>query len=214
MHAFGKLFSPSDSSLNQNETITSLFSFKMLDSGTILLEDGDVCTMLPFVIDGSIRVFRVSTEGREITLYRIEPGQSCILSSGCAISSTSKHFPATAVVETTCTVALLPIEAVRKLFASSQNFRNFVLEQYANRMADIIELVEEVAFRHVDERLRDWLAKHHAPSIVATHQDLADHVGTSREVVSRILKDWEQRGWLKLSRGKINLLPAFFVKPA
>ena len=107
----------------------------------------------------------------------------------------------------------MPSVSVKRLFDEGPAFRNFVLAQYSRRMADVIELVEEIAFRRVDERLGQWLAERGRASpqrrIGLTHQELADQVGTSREVVSRILKDWEERGALEISRGSVRLLPAF-----
>jgi CRP/FNR family transcriptional regulator len=107
----------------------------------------------------------------------------------------------------------MPIDTVRSLFADVASFRDFVLYQYSSRMAEVMELVEEIAFRHVDERLHRWLVEAASLGtdrrITATHQELADHLGTSREVVSRILKDWEQREELELSRGSIILSPDF-----
>ena len=109
--------------------------------------------------------------------------------------------------------AFLPSESVRRLFAEGPAFRDFVLEQYARRMAEVMELVEEIAFRRVDERLAQWIQERASSSssgfVEATHQELADHVGTSREAVSRILKDWEQRKALEISRGSLRLLPGF-----
>lgn len=110
--------------------------------------------------------------------------------------------------------AFMPTETVRRLFAESPSFRNYVLDQYSLRMADVMELVEEVAFRRVDQRLAQWLLEHSSSenglrTISATHQELADHVGTSREVVSRILKDWEERKLLELFRGSLKLLSGF-----
>jgi CRP/FNR family transcriptional regulator len=163
------------------------------------------------VLEGSIRVFKSAESGREITLYRIESGQSCILSSGCATGIAA--FPATVVAERPTVAAFLPSAVVGRLLAEGPAFRAYVLDQYSRRMADVIELVEEVAFRHLDERLRQWLAESAGPGpsrrVVATHQEIADHLGSSREVVSRILKDWEERGALGLGRGEISLLPGF-----
>jgi CRP/FNR family transcriptional regulator len=185
--------------------------FRALEEGTIILREGDSCSAVPFVMSGSIRVFKAAENGREITLYRIEAGQSCILSSGCASAITV--FPATAVVEMPTAAAFMPAPAVRFMLEKHAGFRGFVLAQYARRMAGIIELVEEVAFRRVDQRLKEWLLGRcrmaGAERLVVTHQELADHIGTSREVISRILKDWELRGALELSRGEIRLLPSF-----
>jgi CRP/FNR family transcriptional regulator, anaerobic regulatory protein len=185
--------------------------FRTMARGEVIMREGDACTALPFVLEGRIRVYRTAESGREITLYRIGSGESCILSSGCV--SGAAAFPGTAVAETETSAAFLPAARVNRLFAESAAFRSFVLSQYSARMADIIELVEEVAFRHVDERLAELLVELSASAgvefVAATHQELASSIGTSREVVSRILKDWEDRGALELKRGEIVLLPGF-----
>jgi CRP/FNR family transcriptional regulator len=199
--------------------LVSRIGFRELAAGQVLLREGQSCASVPFVIEGSIRLFKRAESGREITLYRIGPGESCILSAGCGASLDS--FPASAVAEEPTVAAFLPAETVRRLLAESEAFRAFVLEQYSRRMVEVMELVEEVAFRRVDERLAQWLLERGAPgngqgraggsfaAVAATQQELADHVGTSREVVSRILKDWEERGLVELSRGSTKPLPGF-----
>jgi CRP/FNR family transcriptional regulator, anaerobic regulatory protein len=208
--AFGSLFPKDEWPDAKLATLLSYLHFRDMDAGSSLLREGQVCASVPFVIEGSIRVFKTAESGREITLYRIERGQSCILSVGCG--SSIRAFPASVVVEAPTKAAFMPTDTVRRLFAESAAFRDYVLDQYSRRMADVMELVQEVAFRRVDQRLAQWLLEHGsseqgAEIIAATHQELADHVGTSREVVSRILKDWEERGVLELSRGSIKVLP-------
>jgi CRP/FNR family transcriptional regulator, anaerobic regulatory protein len=206
----------------------SRINFRELPAGHVLLREGQSCASVPFVIEGSIRLFKRAESGREITLYRIGPGQSCILSAGCG--SSLESFPASAVVEEATFAAFMSTETVRRLLAESESFRLFVLDQYSRRMVEVVELVEEVAFRRVDERLAQWLFERGSrarsdgsegradgsfAAVAATHQELADHVGTSREVVSRILKDWEQRGLVELSRGSTKPLPGFgSLRPA
>jgi CRP/FNR family transcriptional regulator len=209
LSAFKSAFPAKEWPRGKLDEVLALAPFRRLQAGDTILREGQVCGSVPFVIEGSIRVFKTSSSGREITLYRIAKGQSCIISVGCGSSISS--FPASVVVEETATAAFFPIEAVRRLLSESEAFRNYVLDQYSKRMADIVELVEEVAFRKVDERLAQWLSEQgsRASIISTTHQELADHVGTSREVVSRILKDWEERSFLELSRGSIRLLPRF-----
>lgn len=207
---FGAFFNQHSIAHKELEHMLHHAPIRSMPTGTTLLREGDICPAVPFVIEGVIRVFRSAESGREITLYRINPGESCILSSGCATGLAS--FPASAVVERDLTAAFLPLATVEQLFNASAVFRNFVLAQYGARMADMIELVEEVAFRRVDERLRDWLGVKcisGVERILVTHQELADHIGTSREVISRILKDWEERGALTLARGEIRLKPGF-----
>lgn len=187
--------------------------FRSIEAGATILREGQVCGSVPFVLEGVLRIFKTAESGREITLYRIEAGQSCILSAGCATGIGS--FPASVVAEVASTAAFMPNETMRTLYAESAGFRDFMLAQYSSRMAEVIELVEEVAFRRVDERLHQWLLEVAASSsppsgpMAATHQELADHMGTSREVISRILKDWEQRGFVEIARGSLRLLPGF-----
>jgi CRP/FNR family transcriptional regulator, anaerobic regulatory protein len=209
--AFGPAFPAAEFKGAKLGSLLGQLRFRDMESGDVLLREGQVCGSVPFVIEGSIRVFKTAESGREITLYRIERGQSCILSMACGQSISS--FPVNVVVEAPTSAAFFPVEAVRRLFSESEAFRSFALGQYSRRMAEIMELVQEVAFRRVDERLAQALVELASGSpdkiVKATHQRLADHVGTSREVVSRILKDWEERKALELSRGAIRILPGF-----
>ncbi len=209
LSAFDSAFPAKEWPRGKLDEILALARYKRLGAGEIILREGQGCGNVPFVIEGVIRVFKTSAIGREITLYRIERGQSCIISLGCGPSISA--FPASVVVEEPATVAFFPIDTVRRLLSDSEAFRNYVLDQYSKRMAGVVELIEEVAFRKVDERLAQWIFEQgqRAGAIATTHQELADHIGTSREVVSRILKDWEDRSFLELSRGSIRLLPGF-----
>lgn len=211
LNVFAPLFPSGEWPAAKRMSLFATLNIRDMESGTIILREGQVCSNVPFVLEGSIRVFKTAESGREITLYRIEKGQSCILSTGCGRGLAS--FPATVVTESVTSAAFFPSETVRRLFAEGPAFREFVLEQYSRRMAEVMELVEEIAFRRVDERLAQWIQERASSSssglVEATHQELADHVGTSREVVSRILKDWEQRKALEISRGSLRLLPGF-----
>jgi len=208
---FGSLLPTGEWPAGKRSLVLESLRYREMESGTTILREGQVCSNVPFVLEGAIRVFKTAESGREITLYRIEAGQSCILSTGCG--KALAFFPATVITEKATSAAFMPSDMVRRLFAEGPSFRDFILEQYSSRMAEVMELVEEVAFRRVDERLAQWIQEQCSanPSglVVATHQELADHVGTSREVVSRILKDWEQRKALEISRGSLKLLPGF-----
>jgi CRP/FNR family transcriptional regulator, anaerobic regulatory protein len=208
---FGGLFPNMEWPAARIEPILASLQYRDMDAGTTVLSEGQVCASVPFVMDGQIRVFKTAESGREISLYRIEAGQICILSSGCGMGLAA--FPASVVAEKKTTAAFLKRELFQILLNEGPTFRSFVFEQYSSRLAEIFELVQEVAFRKVDERLCQWFAELDAGApgkpISATHQVLADHVGTSREVVSRILKDWEQRGFIEISRGSLRILPGF-----
>jgi len=197
----------------ERERLLAAAYFRRLEAGSYLIRAGESCGAVPFVLSGSLRVFKAAESGREISLYRIGPGETCILSCCCA--GHGGRFPAAVLAEEDSVAAFLRGESLESLLAKSPRFRSFVLSQYASRMAEVIELVEEVAFRHLDARLKELLSSLGAARggggslIKVTHQELADQLGTSREVVSRILKDWEERGAVGLSRGEISLLSPF-----
>lgn len=199
----------------ERERLLGAAYFRRLEAGTYLLRAGESCGAVPFVLSGSLRVFKTAESGREISLYRIGPGETCILSCCCAEHGGT--FPAAVLAEEDSVAAFLRGETLESLFAKSPRFRSFVLSQYASRMGEVIELVEEVAFRHLDARLKELLlalaSVQGGEAVRATHQELADHLGTSREVVSRILKDWEEVGAVGLSRGEISLRKPFNSLP-
>lgn len=208
---FGPLFVLDGAGPAEGAAVADSLQFRWLEAGTVLMQEGVACNQLPFVLSGCIRVCKIAESGREITLYRIQAGQSCILSAGCGMGKLS--FPAIATAETETAAAFLPAAGVRRLMDGSAVFRSFVLEQYARRLSEVIELVEEVAFRHVDQRLHERLRELAGPGgagpIRVTHRELALHIGSSREVVSRILKDWEERGLVELGRSELRLRPGF-----
>lgn len=173
--------------------------------GTVLFQDGTECSNYVLVIEGSIRVQKVAENGREIVLYRVERGQSCVLTTNCLIAR--DDYAAEGIAETEVKALILPAATFRALLAKSDAFRDFVFSAYAARISDLLMLIEEVAFGRIDVRLGAWLRQHANASgeIKATHQDIAVELGTAREVVSRQLKEFERRGWVALGRGRIEL---------
>lgn len=187
-------------------------SARMLDSaarlatvpaGTALFQDGAECANYVLVIEGSIRVQKVAENGREIVLYRVESGQSCVLTTNCLIAR--DDYSAAGIAETEVKALVLPAATFRGLLGRSEPFRDFVFSAYASRISDLLMLIEEVAFGRIDVRLGAWLRQHMGVGgeIKATHQDLATELGTAREVVSRQLKEFERRGWVTLHRGRV-----------
>lgn len=175
-----------------------------LPRGAAPFRSGGSCETYVFVIRGSIRVQMVSESGREIVLYRVEDGQTCILTTACLMSG--EFYPAEAVAETEVKAAVLPAAHFRDLVASSDGFRRFVFEAYGRRLADLMAVIQEVAFRRIDARLAELLlGRAVAGEVAATHQELATELGSVREVVSRQLKEFERRGWLRLARGRITI---------
>ncbi|MBC7906734.1 MAG: Crp/Fnr family transcriptional regulator [Rhodospirillaceae bacterium] len=188
-----------------SRTLESSARVMAIPSGTVLFQDGAECSSYVLVLEGSIRVQKVSENGREIVLYRVESGQSCVLTTNCLIAR--EDYAAEGIAESEVKALILPAATFRTLLGRSEAFRDFVFSAYASRIADLLMLIEEVAFGRIDVRLAGWLRQHADPQaeIRATHQDIAVELGTAREVISRQLKEFERRGWVMLHRGRIQL---------
>ncbi len=180
---------------------------KTLAHKEVLARDGGECSFLPFVLTGTLRIYKGSEGGREITLYRIERGESCILSATCILNGGS--FPAIAEAEGETEVLLVPAKLLTEHVDSNPDWRRFLFGLYAKRLDEVLSLVDEVAFHHMDARLAAYLLRNASgrPSSVGrTHVQIADELGTSREVVTRILRDFEGDGMITTSRGSIQIL--------
>ena len=177
-----------------------------IPAGAPIAWEGDACDQLAIVLAGTVRVYKVGESGREITLYRIEETESCVLTASCILSRT--QFPALAVAETDVEAVLIPAYVLRDWVARYEPWRDYVFDMMSQRLADVIATVEEVAFRRMDARIAEFLAGlgENGATIPITHQEIASELGTAREVVSRILKDLERGGLIALSRGAVTLL--------
>ncbi|HKI60656.1 MAG TPA: Crp/Fnr family transcriptional regulator [Mariprofundaceae bacterium] len=172
--------------------------------GTVLFRDGDICHGYVFVSRGSIRVQKMDPDGREIVLYRVEDGQTCMLTTTCLLAD--KSYPAEGIAEEETLLALIPPSRFDTLLAHAP-FRKFVLGMISERVADLMALIEDVAFGRMDVRLARRLLEldNGSHELRLTHQQLATELGTAREVISRILKDLERRNYLALQRGQVSL---------
>jgi CRP/FNR family transcriptional regulator len=175
-----------------------------LAAGTPLFGEGSVCRQFPLVLAGSIRVAKVG-EGRELHLYRVTPGESCVLTSGCLVGG--RDYPATGVVESDVRLVVLPKTVFDELVASHPPFRQYVFGLFAERLTDLMALVEAVAFHKLDRRVAASLLGH-GRVVEMTHQQLADSVGSVREIVTRVLRSFVDQGLVKLGRGSIEVLDA------
>ena len=177
-----------------------------LPRGAAPFRAGADCESYVLVIAGSVRVQMVSEGGREIVLYRVEDGQTCILTTACLMAD--EVYPAEAIAETPVLAAILPASRFRALVATSAAFRHFVFTAYGRRLADLMALIQEVAFRRIDARLAELLLARvdAAGNVTATHHDLATELGSVREVVSRQLKEFERGGLVRLARGRVTVL--------
>ena len=172
-------------------------------AGSVLFDAKQPCRGFPLLLEGSVRVSKTSPNGREIQLYRVEPGQGCILSGGCLLGQTD--YSASAIAEQDVVLISVPPALFHELMLQFEPFRRFVFSMYGERLAEVMELVEEVAFHRLDARLAQLLV-HRGPEVHATHQKLADDLGSVREIVSRLLRSFEDRGWVKLERERVTVL--------
>lgn len=172
-------------------------------AGSVLFEPDMPCEGFPLVLEGSVRVAKTSSGGREIVLYRVSPGEACILSGGCLLSDTD--YAAQGTAESDVTLLRIPPHLFQQLMLQHPPFRRFVFDMYGARLAEVMELIEEVAFRKLDTRLARLLIQR-GPVVNATHQNLADELGSVRVFISRLLRNFEERGWVCLERERISVL--------
>jgi CRP/FNR family transcriptional regulator len=173
-----------------------------LAAGTVLFDENQPCQGFPMLLSGSIRVIKASANGRELQLYRVMPGESCILTSSCLLGHTRYH--ARGIVEQTLEMVLLPAPAFHALLGKQESFRNYVFHLFSDRLTDLMQLVTAVAFQKLDQRLAALLLAKPAP-LHTTHQAIADELGSAREMVSRLLKGFADQGWLRLGRENIEV---------
>lgn len=161
---------------------------------------------LLFLFDGTIRVSQSSDNGREIVLYRVEAGESCVLTTACMLAE--EAYNAEGIAETDITVIVLPKLSFDNLVADEPEFRNFVFAAYSQRLIDLLRVVDDVAFGRIDVRLAQRILDLVGvdKEITATHQQIASELGTAREVISRVLNDFQKRGLIAQSRGRIAVL--------
>jgi CRP/FNR family transcriptional regulator len=171
-------------------------------AGTVLFDERQPCQGFPFILDGGIRVLKPAANGRELPLYRVLPGESCIITSSCLLGHTD--YNARGVTETDTTLVLLPRAIFDDLLAQPA-FRDFVFHLFSERIADLMQLIEEVAFQKLDQRLAGLLLGK-GKLLHATHQQLADELGSVREIVSRLLKGFAEQGLVKLGREQVEIL--------
>jgi CRP/FNR family transcriptional regulator len=177
-------------------------------AGTPLMRNGDPCESFLLITRGVARVFQSSDSGREMVLFRVRAGELCVLTLGDLLAA--RPYSASATAEEDMEVVVIPGGKFRTAMTQSEAFRNFVLASLTQRLCGVMGLIEQVTFQRLDLRLACLLGQkfgqRNAAVVRVTHQELANELGTSREVVSRFLKDFERMGCIHLRRGEIELL--------
>lgn len=194
--------------LSNQEQESFLLQAKLvkLRPGRFICLEGDICQHLPLILSGGIRIYKIGENGREITLYRLGKGDSCIMTASCILSQ--NNFPAIGVTENDVEAIMIPASTIRDWMVQNPIWQNYIFGLLSQRLANVIEVVNEVAFQRVDCRIARHLlklAKVNSETIKTTHEEIAQEIGTSREVVSRILKTFEKQELLSLARGSIRL---------
>lgn len=187
------------------DRLVSVARITKMSKGTQVFGPANVPDSLLFLYDGRIRVSQTSDSGREIVLYRVDAGESCVLTTACMLSE--EAYNAEGIAETDITAVVLPKAAFDRLATEEEAFRKFIFAAYSRRLIDLLRVVDDVAFGHIDVRLAERLIAlaGNMREISATHQELASELGTAREVVSRVLADFQKREMISLSRGRIAL---------
>lgn len=177
-----------------------------IPQGRDVFAEGDSIDAIALLISGEVRVYKIGETGREITLYRFGRGQSCILTANAILSRQS--FPAVATVEREAEAVMIPADAFREWVGRHDLWRDFVFDLLSQRLSSVMALVDEVAFRRMDGRVAAYLVRRGRGGnpIPVTHQEIAAELGSSREVVSRILEDFVGRGLIRMARGAVEVL--------
>ncbi|HKK10854.1 MAG TPA: Crp/Fnr family transcriptional regulator [Bacteroidales bacterium] len=180
--------------------------FKDLPTDTVILEEQSYIKEVPIVVEGRIKVRKMDESGREIILYHINPGESCILSITSCINN--KPSNAEAITETETKIIAIAAKEVTEWMDEYKSWRAFVMKLYYSRLDELLSLVDNIAFKQIDFRLYEKLKTYQQSQgneIKITHQQLAYELGTAREVVSRLLKQLEKKNLIHLERGVIKI---------
>jgi CRP/FNR family transcriptional regulator, anaerobic regulatory protein len=181
---------------------------KSFHSGELLMRTGQYIKSTVLVLTGRIKIYRQSDEGSEFLIYYLGPGEACAVSLICALQSQTSEITAKAVEDTE--VLLLPVQLMDEMMSKFKSWSHFVIQSYRNRFDEMLTVIDNIAFRNMDERLEFYLKRCKTDTgkviLNLTHQEIADDLNSSREVISRLLKKMEQLGKIKLNRNSIELI--------
>ena len=188
------------------DALAKASSLVTVPADTVVFSPGQQPDSMLLVLDGTVRVQHLSEKGREIVLYRVRGGESCVLTTSCLLAH--EGYSATGITETEVHAVSIPRKMFDTLLGSSSEFRQFVFHAYSRRIADLFLVVEDVAFQRMDVRVAHKLLElaGNKSAIRITHQQLAAELGTAREVVSRQLSEFQRRSWIEQTRGNVTLL--------
>jgi len=188
------------------DLLTRKSSVLSVPEGTIIFGPGKAAENLLLLLKGRVRVQQLSESGREIVLYRVEAGQSCVMTTACMLAH--EDYSAEGIAETDVRAVAIPSAVFDDLVSQSVAFRNFIFSAYSRRITDLFRVIDDIAFQRVDIRLAQKLLElaRGDDHVKATHQQLSVELGTAREVISRQLGEFQRRGWIGQSRGVVDLI--------
>lgn len=178
-------------------------TYMKVPAGAMMFDENQPCMGFPLLLSGSARVIKAAPNGRELHLYYVQPGEACILTSSCLLGKS--HYQARGLVQHDLELVVLPPNTFRILFSTLESFREHVFSRFSERLSDLLQLVSAVTFQKLDQRLAATLVARPSP-IRTTHQALADELGSLREIVSRLLKNFADQGWVQLGRERIDVI--------
>ena len=189
------------------EEIEKNASFKTFKAGEVIIRSGQYVKSTMLIIEGVVKIFRENEEGDEFLMYFLEPGEACAISIVCASKMEASQVMAKATEDTVA--ILVPIQLMDAWMVKYKSWYYFVLETYRNRFEELLMLIDNIAFRNMDERLFFYLKRYaeinNSNLVNVSHQQIADELNSSREVISRLLKKMEQRNMLLLHRNTIEM---------
>lgn len=182
-----------------------------LESGKVLMEPGQFIKAVPLVIEGSVKIMRMDEDGKELFLYYLDQGETCALSLTCCTATRPSEIKA--VVEDKAIIIFVPVQVHEQWSDEFKQWKDFVSSTYQLRFQELLVALDAVAFKRMDERLMRYIVtkmrQYKANELHTTHQEIANELGTSREVVSRLLKTLEKKKWIELGRNVIYIRDDF-----
>ena len=188
--------------------INEVGTLKHVKEGDKLIEIGDYMRSMPLLVSGAIKILREDSEGDELLLYFLEPGDTCAMTLTCCLGQKKSEIRAIAELDTT--LIMIPVQKMEEWMGKFRSWRNFVLSSYHTRLMEMLDTIDSIAFLNMDERLVKYLRDKQKiggePIINSTHQEIAYELHTSRVVVSRLLKKLESMGKIQLNRNSIRII--------
>src|SRR6056300_375014 len=202
-HIYGGIF---ESALIQE--INQVGTYREIEAGTEIIRTGEYIKSIPLLLSGAIKVIREYDDGEELLLYYVEEGNTCSMSMSCCVEQRKSQIKAVAELDTL--IIMIPIKKMEEWLGRYQSWRTFVFSNYQNRIEEVLQSLERVAFERLDERLEDYLREkariNNENSVYQTHKEIAEELHSSRVVISRLLKKLEQVGSIKLHRNHIQII--------